>query len=275
MNNDHVEAPPQDILGAALAEPQVHRALDEVAEAATRLRFHEGLRRGWQEARAEAAVREATALATFAGVRISLDELRQMTLAPDSRPRDPASSMAFGIWRSQWNLASSLAPLNTRTPVAHRRPPLPALLASLHRDVCSALVEDRHIPLSTVASPTNHLALAAVNDYVRAPLPAVVKVAALVAHFRVNPVFSPASDAVGSALARRVLVESGVDPTGVLILSWADGTDPHRAAYELEGWTSGTSEGVVQWILHVASTLVVGAKAGQDVALHVQAGRLG
>ena len=50
---------------AAASRPGVRAAFDRAHRALGDLRFAEGLRRGWEEARAEAAVREAAALAVL------------------------------------------------------------------------------------------------------------------------------------------------------------------------------------------------------------------
>ncbi|QWW19717.1 hypothetical protein I6B53_00815 [Schaalia sp. 19OD2882] len=275
MTIDALADPPLDVLARAAQDPRVHAAFDEVAAACVRLRFHEGLRRGWQEARAEAAVREAAALSLVEGARTSVDDLRAMTMDQEGRPRDPASSLAVGIWRAQWGLACSMAPLNTRTPTRAMRRPLPWLVAGVHRDVCSALVEDGHLPTDRVAIAADPAHLAAAMRILGAPLPATATAAALVAHFRFRQVFAPGSAVVGSSLARWVLVDRGVDPTGVLVPTVADATDPATASRELAGWVGGGVEGVARWYLHVCRTLLMGVREGEDVALHVQAGSLG
>ena len=62
MSIEALVDPAPAVLSAAAARPDVTSAMDEAHAALADLRFSEGLRRGWEEARAEAAVREAAAL---------------------------------------------------------------------------------------------------------------------------------------------------------------------------------------------------------------------
>ena len=216
--------------------------MDEAHAALADLRFSEGLRRGWEEARAEAAVREAAALSIIEGARTSVDDVRALSMADEGgAASDPGAALALGIWRSQWNLASHFPALNTRSQGGARvaPTPLPALIAGLHRDACSGLVA-----------------------------------AALTAHFRFRRVFAQASSVVGGGLARWILVTRGVDPTGVCVPSAYDALDPARAGRSLAGWVSADEAGLARWITHYCAGVVYGAQVGRDVARHVQAGRL-
>ncbi|MDC4232315.1 hypothetical protein M3T53_01115 [Actinomyces sp. B33] len=308
MSIDPLIDPDAALIARAAARPEVVAAVDAATAATARLRFHEGLRRGWEEARAEAAVREAAALSILLGARTSVDDLRLLSLSdargadaqtvpvdpredpladgeggsspsegagPADRSRDPAEDLALGLWRSQWGLASGFDPINTRAPVRRRPRPLPALTAAIHRDICSALIASGRLGREGVAVPADPAAMARAAAYIRAPLPAVACAGALVAHFRVREVFAPASAGVGGALARWVLVTRGVDPTGVAAISAVDALDPAAASRALAGWVSADEEGVARWLVHVAGSVEYGAEVGRDIALRVQAGRLG
>ena len=270
----------------------VRQAMRGAEDALARLRFHEGLRRGWHEARAEAAVREAAALARLEGVRIDVAELRHLSVgdglaAPERRGTgDAARDLALGIWRAEWNVASGLADLNTSPPVRRRSRPAPALLTALHRDACSALLASGRVAARQVAMPVEPdrlrrvLALLGTGPSARgASVPAMVAAAAVIAEFRAGDVFTPASLAVGGAAARWLLVERGVDPTGVAVPSLLDAEDPAGAGRALGGWVRGIDEGdtgrQAAWITRVARGIERGAREGEDIALRVQAGRLG
>lgn len=271
----------------AWGRPEVVAEVDAALAEVARLRFHEGLRRGWPEARAEAAVREAGALARLEGVRISDDDLRVRSMRDGGRAEaergrtaatsDPGEALALGIWRSQWNLVGRMAPLNARSPRAGSGPAVPALLAAFHRDICSLLLEDRLVEASAVAMPTDPaglrsaLVLAASDS---PDLPAVVAAAALRAQFRMAEVFTPGSLALGAALERWTLVRRGVDPTGVVVVSALDDSGPQDAGRALAGWAGGGEEGIAGWLVREARSLAHGARIGADVALRVQAGRL-
>ncbi len=279
-------APPPDTAAGALWQREdVRAAVAEAQEALARLRFHEGLRRGWAQARAETAVREAAALARMEGVRIDADDLRELTMrdapgdavdgdAARAATVDPGRMLALGIWRAQWHLASEFAPLNARVPAPRPSRPLPAMVAGLHRDVCSVLVASGRVPERAVALPADPARLRRVLALAASELPAPLAVAAVLAEFRAADVFSPGSLAVGGAVARWMLVERGVDPTGVAVISLADAENPSGAGRALGGWMSGDEGGAAAWVVRVARGLARGAREGEDVALHVQAGRL-
>lgn len=305
MTIDALIDPSVHVLARASARPEVQAAMNSAIDALTRLRFHEGLRRGWEEARAEATIHEATALSLILGARTSVNDLRLASLAgvgerpagADSFPagagsphadtascpseagapirRDPAMDLAIGIQRSQTGLVAGFPPLNSRVPSRPRQIPLPALVASIHRDICSGLVESGRMSTRGVAMPKSPEFLAPLAGYLSANAPALARAAAILAHFRFREVFTPASPAVGAALARRLLVLEGVDPTGVCTISVLDAHDPVQASRELAGWVSADEEGVARWILHFTKSVEHGAKAGENIALHVQAGRLG
>ncbi|MCD4557448.1 hypothetical protein [Schaalia sp. lx-100] len=270
--------PPAALLSAAAERESVRSAMNEAHEALARLRFHEGLRHGWQEARAEASVREATALAVSEGLRISVDDIRAWSMHPPrSSEIDPTAALALGIWRSQWNVARTFTPLNSRhTLVSRRAPePLPARLSGIHRDICSALVTGGWQEVSTVAKPVQPQHIVTVKNYCQAPVPTLIHAAAIVAHFRFREVMRPASACVGAAFARSILVEHGVDPTGVAVLSAHDAYDPAAASSAIAGWVQADEDGVARWVEHFMRSIVTAARVGEDVALHIQGRSLG
>ena len=277
MSIEALVDPVPAVLCAAAARPDVASAMNEAHAALSDLRFSEGLRRGWEEARAEAAVREAAALSIIEGARTSVDDVRALSMADDGgAASDPGAALALGIWRSQWNLASRFPALNTRSQGGARvaPTPLPALIAGLHRDACSGLVGAGLVESRSVAVPADPSLLAPALAYTRCDAPGLAVAAALTAHFRFRRVFDPASSAVGGGLARWILVTRGVDPTGVCVPSAYDALDPARAGRELAGWVSADEAGLARWIIHYCAGVVYGAQVGRDVARHVQAGRL-
>lgn len=277
MSIEALVDPAPAVLRAACARPDVASAMDEAHAALAELRFCEGLRRGWEEARAEAAVREAAALSIIEGARTTVDDVRALSMADEGgAASDPGAALALGIWRSQWRLASGFPALNTRSQGGARvaPTPLPALIAGLHRDACSGLLAAGLTAPGQVATPTDPTLLAPALEYARCDAPALAVAAALTAHFRFRLVFSPASSVVGAGLARWILVTRGVDPTGVCVPGAYDALDPARAGRSLAGWVSADEAGLARWITHYCRGVVYGAQVGRDVARHVQAGRL-
>ena len=277
MSIEALVDPAPAVLCAAAACPDVASAMNEAHAALADLRFSEGLRRGWEEARAEAAVREAAALSIIEGARTSVDDVRALSMADDGgAASDPGAALALGIWRSQWNMASRFSALNTRSQGGARvaPTPLPALIAGLHRDTCSGLVAAGLVESRSVAVPADPSLLAPALAYARCDAPGLAVAAALTAHFRFRRVFAPASSVVGGGLARWILVTRGVDPTGVCVPAAYDALDPARAGRELAGWVRADEAGLARWIIHYCAGVVYGAQVGRDVARHVQAGRL-
>ena len=277
MSIEALVDPAPAVLCAAAARPDVASAMNEAHAALADLRFSEGLRRGWEEARAEAAVREAAALSIIEGARTSVDDVRALSMADDGgEASDPGAALALGIWRSQWNMASHFPALNTRSQGRARvaPTPLPALIAGLHRDTCSGLVAAGLVESRSVAVPADPSLLAPALAYARCDAPGLAVAAALTAHFRFRRVFAPASSVVGGGLARWILVTRGVDPTGVCVPAAYDALDPARAGRELAGWVRADEAGLARWIIHYCAGVVYGAQVGRDVARHVQAGRL-
>lgn len=277
MSIEALVDPAPAVLCAAAARPDVASAMNEAHAALADLRFSEGLRRGWEEARAEAAVREAAALSIIEGARTSVDDVRALSMADDGgAASDPGAALALGIWRSQWNMASHFPALNTRSQGRARvaPTPLPALIAGLHRDTCSGLVAAGLVESRSVAVPADPSLLAPALAYARCDAPGLAVAAALTAHFRFRRVFAPASSVVGGGLARWILVTRGVDPTGVCVPAAYDALDPARAGRELAGWVRADEAGLARWIIHYCAGVVYGAQVGRDVARHVQAGRL-
>ena len=184
MSIEALVDPAPAVLCAAAARPDVTSAMNEAHAALADLRFSEGLRRGWEEARAEAAVREAAALSIIEGARTSVDDVRALSMADDGgAASDPGAALALGIWRSQWNLASRFPALNTRSQGGARvaPTPLPALIAGLHRDACSGLVAAGLVESRTVAVPTDPALLAPALAYTRCDAPGLAVAAALTA----------------------------------------------------------------------------------------------
>lgn len=279
--------PPVSLLRAASDLPKVRDARHEAEQALSSLRFHEGLRRRWEAARAEAAIREATALALLQGARISVDDLRELSMRDttdraNSSP-DPAQALAVGIWRAQWNVANSFEALNARVRTVRRPRPVPAMMSALHRDISSGLVEAGLISAHEVAIPRSPALLREIVALFNEPLPAWVCAAEVCARLHTTPVFEPASSALGATLARWILVERGVDPTGVSVISAFYSLEIAQREAALGAWTAARNHdidrdealaAVGEWYTFFAQSVTEGARLGHDIAMHVQAGRL-
>ena len=87
--------------------------------------------------------------------------------------------------------------------------------------------------------------------------------------------FPAGNGLVARAAARAIVVQSGLDPTGVAVCEvgfLAAGAGQYVGA--AAAYTSGTPDGVATWIRFCAEAVVIGAGEGTLVADAVLAGRL-
>lgn len=274
-------------LSAVAHSTQVTEATARMTQSLAQLRFHEGLRRRWENARAEAAVQEATAVSLLEGIRTHIDDVRILSMNDPSQKQPIGEALIRGIWQSQWNLASSFPPLNSRGPAHTPQPtPIPALIAGLHRDIASPAFTSGHIPAREVAIPRDPTQMETTVRTIRACqqgiVPAVCAAADLWARLRHHEVFTTASGAVGAGLSRWLLVTRGVDPTGVAVISAWHSLNPEQSLEGQAAWLAAQmsdNEGeqhaaLAHWCSVFADAVTFGAHVGADIALHIQAGRL-
>lgn len=246
------------------AEQRMHAAC-------ARLRFSEGLRRRSAEARAEAAIQEATHFSRYLGADVSPSELRRLThegaFAPPDWSCDPGLAQALGIWRATWEALSALPPLNAPGSRLAPNVPVPQRLAATNRNAASFLVACGEVPEDDVAKPVDPAALRKVVQ-LSATLhshDAVDRIAEIWDVFVSRPVFKVCSKQTGLVFVKSLLAEVGAEPTGVAVLSkWlaenATGAPGVNPTEDLTGKAA------------FYEMVTVGAVEGEDLALHVQAG---
>jgi hypothetical protein len=268
----------------------VPEAAARAREAAADLRWHEGLRRRWREARAEAAVRSAVAGASLDGARAPASWLRGRVAAGDV---DPAAARAeeaavLAAWRAQVHAGALFGDLGGRAP----RAPGAEVMAGLHRDLTAHLVAAGALEAGDVGRPrtTGRARDAAGGDEpVGAELeartalivavldaeaaPGLVRAAVVHAEVATARPFVTANGQLARVLARLVLVRSGLDPTGVALPDETHGGDPLAYRRALAAYATGTAEGVATWLVHQAEAVTAGARAGAGLATGVLAGR--
>lgn len=223
--------------------------------ACAQLRFAEGLRRGSNEARAEAAVQEAAALSSLLGIQIPPTRIRELTMAPE-QATDPGERAALGVWRATWSLLDSLPPLNARP---ERKPPSPwpAVVAGWHRDLNSFLVAAGDIDSAEVGIPTSLTAMRSLTG----GGDATMRAATVWKAFVDDPPFEYGSVVLGALAAKRILALSGVEPTGVCVLGVVAGREPGRVQSEQK------------WDDFFVQSVIDGCDFGQRIARSVQAGQ--
>src|SRR3954447_7027184 len=241
------------------ALPGVAAAVDEVREACTRLRWHPGLRRKADAARAEAAVQAVRNSAALAGARFPLDLVRNVARGADTFPRDAAGRTALGVLRAHAE-AETL-------PGAWERTPLQAL-ARLHVVAAAGLVPDDALgrprvagelagegadlltasgaPLPAPDAEELPGRLAALGDLLAAPasVPALVVAGLVHAEIATLRPFVTGNGVVARALCPAAVVARRPDPTCVAL--WEAGLRAAAPRYPpaLDGYGQGSAEGV-------------------------------
>lgn len=267
---------PTSALRALADLPGVADAADAVREASTALRWHQGLRRRWREARAEAAVRSAAANADLEGAPVDLAELRLQVASggwADAEGAGPA--LALAAWRAHVHVGTLMGDLGGK----HATVPAREMLAALHRDLTADLarrgvVDDAVVGRPRTGDPVADARLAALCAVVDADgAPALVRVAVAHAEIATLRPFGAADGLLARAVARLLAARSGLEPTGVAVPDVVPAADPDAYRAALAAYASGTTAGVVAWIEYQARCLTEGAREGAAVASAVLAGR--
>jgi len=263
--------------------PGVPEAIEAAREACTALRWHQALRRRGDEARAETTARAARASAALDGAELPVDLVRDMLRGACPAPSDAIGLAVSGALRATVE-AGALGDVVRRSPLQ--------ALARLHTAAAAGLVADDALgrprsgdqaPLDLPGpgpAPTGEALRARLEGLVSlmsagADVPALV-VAALV-HAEVLAVrpFLVGNGVVARALFRAVVVERGLDPTGVAVPEVGllrAGLPAYSAA--AMAYVSGTADGVAAWLQFCARAVQAGADEGAAVADAVIAGRL-
>jgi len=284
-----VPTPHLDPLAALSARPAVVTVVAEARQACSELRWHPALRRRTAEVRTEACVRAAAASAELEGVRLPLAQVRAMvapsggvaaavpdvldtagagTTAPGGvGPRDAVDAVVRGALRATLD-THDLARRLSRSPGQ--------VLARLHTLAAADLIGRGST--DTLGRPRPE-AVARVEALVRllaggTQAPGLVLAAVADAEVMTTDAFVPGAGVVARALARAVVVGTGLDPLGVTIPERAGLVDRAGRDEALSGWTSRTAEGVEAWVVWWGRAVVTGAEHGRQVADEVLAGRL-
>ena len=102
--------------------------------------------------------------------------------------------------------------------------------------------------------------MGALVDLLSRPTDAPAMVLAAIAHAEVAVVapFGSADGLVARALEHMVLIATGVDPLGVVVIEAGHAADPGGYVHALDDYASGTVVGVRAWIVHCARALTYG-----------------
>jgi hypothetical protein len=273
--------------------PGVAPAVAEAREACTELRWHPGLRRLTAAARAETVVRAARASAALDGADIPLERVRGLVAAqaappsvsePSSTRADPVDDVVVRALRVTAAAAEIGTLLTTAPAQALARLHLAAAPSGGDGDP-SAVGRPRttgRLPRELldlgppVPAPELARRLEQLTALLVAPGPVSALVLAAVVHGEILALrpFPSSNGLVARAASRTVIVDGGLDPTGVAVpeVGLARGAGQYVGA--AAAYVSGTPEGVAAWLRYWAEAVVIGAREGALVAAAVLAGKL-
>ena len=257
------------------ADESVRQAIRAADEAVAKLRFHEGLRHRWPEARTEAAVRLAVSSALCEGARVNVDELRAGAAGAEGGLAAPITdatwAVGVGALAAQLHLVELMAPLNVRGGRARRAPVhFPSLLAGLHRDACVGLVQMGLIEQSQVGVPAGWDGKQKVERALAlAAAPGSAWVRAALVHAELADAFAGPSGIVARAAARWVMVSAGAEPTGIALVDERCGRDGLGYRARLRDYRRATPQGVTKWLGWIIQAAQQGAERASDLAVEV------
>ncbi|KQX62127.1 hypothetical protein ASD06_13625 [Angustibacter sp. Root456] len=272
-----------DALHQLATLPGVEDAVTAAREACTELRWHQALRRRTAEARAETAARAARASAALDGAELPVDVVRDVLRGARPAPDDAvgrvvASAIRVTVEAHQLGDVVRSAPLQAiaRLHTAAAAGLLPADEVGRPRQGAE---EPRDLPGPGPAPRGGELGdrVEALASLLRAPGDVPALVVAALAHGEVMAArpFVAGNGLVARALFRAVVIDRGLDPTGVAIpesACLATGLPAYVDA--LKDYVAGTPEGVSAWLVYCADLVRRGAADGRAVADAVLAGRL-
>lgn len=249
--------------------------MDSLRKTVDRVYGHRVMRRRGSEVTAEAALRGARGSAALAGADWQLEEVRRRTDfsgKPDARTVGAALRLSaevgqlLSIWRQ--SPLRVLARLHLVAAAASDDSVGRPRLAGEKAD--EPLVE---LPLPDADEVA--VRLAGLSQLIVAGSSASALVTAAVVHgelLALRP-FGSCNGLVARAAERTVLIGSGLDPRSICPAEVGH-AELGRAAYvaALDGYVSGTPEGIAAWILHCGGAVELGARESTAVCEALQRG---
>ncbi|MFD6418522.1 oxidoreductase [Streptomyces sp. NPDC060194] len=281
-----MSSPTTDPLAALAALPGVADAVDAVRTSVDRVYGHRVMRRRGNEITAEAALRGARGSAALAGADWALEEVRRRTdFSGDDEARTVGAALRLtaesgqllSVWRqsplrvlARLHLVAAARPGagagaqagGTGDPVGRPR------LAG--EAVDEPLVE---LPLPGADEVSGRLEGLAGLLLAGTDAPALVTAAVVHGELLALRPFGSHNGLVARAAERIVLVGSGLDPKSICPAEVGHG-ELGRAAYlaALEGYASGTPQGVAAWIAHCGRAVELGVRESTAVCEALQRG---
>ncbi|MFF0744256.1 oxidoreductase [Streptomyces sp. NPDC004111] len=269
-------ADPLAALGALTGVPE---AVDSVRKAVDRVYGHRVMRRRSNEITAEAALRGARGSAALSGADWALEEVRRRT--------------DFSVDEESWVVGGALRLTAEAGQLLSiwRQSPL-RVLARLHlvaaggAGIADELVGRPRLAGEPVDEPLIELPLPGADEVAGrleglsqliiaggAAAPALVTAAVVHGELLALRPFGSHNGLVARTAERIVLINSGLDPKSVCPAEVGH-AELGRAAYvgALEGYVSGTPEGVAAWIAHCGRAAELGARESTAVCEALQRG---
>lgn len=264
-----------DPLAALGSLPGVAESVESVRKAVDRVYGHRIMRRRSTEITSEAALRGARGSAALSGADWALEEVRRRT---DFSGDDEAQTVGAAL-----RLTAEAGQLLS----IWRQSPL-RVLARLHlvaaadqRDTVGRPRQDGEpvdeplveLPLPDATEVAGRLEGLSQLIIAGGSAPALVTAAVVHGELLALRPFGTHNGLVARAAERIVLVGSGLDPKSVCPAEVGH-AEPGRAAYlaALEGYVSGTPEGMATWIAHCGRAIELGARESTAVCEALQRG---
>ncbi|MFI1306950.1 oxidoreductase [Streptomyces sioyaensis] len=273
-------APPEasdDPLVTLASLPGVADSVDSVRKGVDRVYGHRIMRRRSNEVTSEAALRGARGSAALSGSDWALEEVRRRTdFGVEGEPRTVGAALRLTAESGQLLSVWRQSPLR--------------VLARLHLVAAGGESADETVgrprlagepvdePLIELALPGADEVAGRLDGLSRMLLagteaPALVTAAVVHGELLALRPFASCNGLVARAAERIVLVGSGLDPKSICPAEVGH-AELGRAAYAaaLEGYVSGTPEGVAAWIAHCGRAVELGVRESTAVCEALQRG---
>ncbi|MET7594694.1 oxidoreductase [Streptomyces sp. NPDC005481] len=264
-----------DPLAALGSLPGVAESVESVRKAVDRVYGHRIMRRRSNEITSEAALRAARGSAALSGADWALEEVRRRTdFSGDGEARTVGSALRLTAEAGQLLSIWRQSPLR--------------VLARLHLVAAADNADEVGRPRKDgepVDEPLVELPLPDANEVAGrleglsrlviagGSAPALVTAAVVHGELLALRPFGSHNGLVARAAERIVLINSGLDPKSVCPAEVGHG-ELGRAAYvaALDGYASGTPEGMAAWIAHCGKAVELGARESTAVCEALQRG---
>lgn len=274
-----------DALAALAQTPAVRDGSNRARAACEQLRWHEALRRRTAEVAAEGRVQGAQASAALEGADLPVAVVRQLSVGT-VEVTDAVGHLVTAALQvtAQADYVSARHQQIVATAPAQALTMMHTAAAAGRHDaetVGRPRRADEPVSDGTVTLPPPPTGaefehrLAALGDLLTAPTstPALLVAALVWGELTALQVFAHSNALVARAMLRVVMVGRGLDPLGVCVPEAAVLADPALYARRLNGYCSGTLDGVADWVGYCADVVVSGCAVGSAVADGVLAGR--